>query len=70
MMSKYFVLMSSFSRNLSDATDCDSVADLDGLVSNILEDGDSSDPLSHTKRCVFCSNNGYLRKKQLNYASQ
>ncbi|XP_030202509.1 meiosis-specific coiled-coil domain-containing protein MEIOC [Gadus morhua] len=37
-------------RNLSDATDCDSVADLDGLVSNILEDGDSSDPLSHTKR--------------------
>ena len=52
MVFKYFVLM-SFSRNLSDGTDCDGVTDLYGLVTNILEDGDSSDRLSHTERCVL-----------------
>lgn len=37
-------------RNLSDGTDCDGVTDLYGLVSNILEDGDSLDSFSHTER--------------------
>ena len=71
MVSKYFVLMSSFSRNQSDGTDRDGVTDLYGLVSKILEDDDSSDHLSHTERCVFLffkNNNRYL--KNLNYASQ